>query len=731
MAAGASTVLSSTVVPAIVSAPTNVSTAAGTNAVFTASSSGYPTPAVVWQVSTDAGSTYTDVPGATSATLTIPTTLSLDGGRYRAKFSNSVGFVTSAAATLTVTVPVTVPQVITFPALADTPLDQPAPAITASVDSGLPLTIAAGPASVCTNAGAVLTLVGEGTCTVTVSHPGDATHDPASADRSFTVTAPVVAPQIVTLPVIPDTSVDQSPITLPSVSDAGLPIAYTAGPPTVCSVDGVLLTLIAEGTCTVTATQAGDATHQPASATRSFVVTPKILKLDLVLVAGQSVGGAPVVVEGHGLKPLSPVRIELHSTPILLATVMTDADGSFSTTVNLPAHVAAGSHTVVATGEDPDGQVVTAEEALFVDWSGSVGAAPAVTGYTPISPVRLLDTREGVALSAGGTHQLEIPTTLVPADVTAIAVNVSVAEPQEAGFLTVHPCSSGRPLASALNYAAGETRSNLVVPAMTAGTKLCIYTMSATHVVVDLNGYHQRSADAQLVASNPVRLVDSRTTTSLAAGETVEVQVVGDRRAAAGSSAAALYVAVDGPDAAGFLTVFPCGTVRPWAANLNYEAGETVGNDVLAKIGEGGRVCIYTMSATDLVVDLEGWFVRGSGGGSFRALVPGRFADTRSSTIVEAGQILRLVVTGETGLPAGTSAVSLNVAADRTLGAGFLTVFPCGRERPMTANLNFTDGDTVASHVTAEVGADGGVCIYSSATTHVVVDIEGAYAPIS
>ncbi len=57
---------------------------------------------------------------------------------------------------------------------------------------------------------------------------------------------------------------------------------------------------------------------------------------------------------------------------------------------------------------------------------------------------------------------------------------------------------------------------------------------------------------------------------------------------------------------AGFMTVFPCGTPVPTASNLNYAAGQTIANAVVAKIGDGGRVCVYTSSAAHLMVDVNG-----------------------------------------------------------------------------------------------------------------------------
>ena len=62
------------------------------------------------------------------------------------------------------------------------------------------------------------------------------------------------------------------------------------------------------------------------------------------------------------------------------------------------------------------------------------------------------------------------------------------------------------------------------------------------------------------------------------------------------------------PDAAGFVTVWPCGGQRPTASNLNLAPGRISPNLIMSKIGIGGKVCIYTQSPTHLVADLSGYW---------------------------------------------------------------------------------------------------------------------------
>ncbi|QDZ15310.1 beta strand repeat-containing protein [Humibacter ginsenosidimutans] len=93
--------LTVTAVPVVTQNPSDVNTAlAGTTVTFTAAATGYPTPTVQWQRSTDHGGTYTAISGANDTTLSLPVTLADDGTLVRAVFTNSTGSATTTAATL-------------------------------------------------------------------------------------------------------------------------------------------------------------------------------------------------------------------------------------------------------------------------------------------------------------------------------------------------------------------------------------------------------------------------------------------------------------------------------------------------------------------------------------------------------------------------------------------------------------------------------------------------------
>ncbi len=98
--------------PAITINPSSISVNAGQSASFTAGATGSPTPTLVWQVSTNGGTTYTTIAGATSSTYSIITASAQSGYLYRAVFTNAGGTATTTAAKLLVD---SIPVVTTNP----------------------------------------------------------------------------------------------------------------------------------------------------------------------------------------------------------------------------------------------------------------------------------------------------------------------------------------------------------------------------------------------------------------------------------------------------------------------------------------------------------------------------------------------------------------------------------------------------------------------------------------
>jgi len=132
----------------------------------------------------------------------------------------------------------------------------------------------------------------------------------------------------------------------------------------------------------------------------------------------------------------------------------------------------------------------------------------------------------------------------------------------------------------------------------------------------------------------------------------------------------------------------------------------------------------------------------GAAAGYVPLLAPARVLDSRPAgdTVdgqfertgtLAAGATLTLPVGGRAGVPPTAASVALNVTVTQAQANGFATVFPCGGAVPNSSNLNYVTGDTVPNSVITGLGAAGAVCIYTSAATHLIVDIAGYFADTS
>lgn len=235
----------------------------------------------------------------------------------------------------------------------------------------------------------------------------------------------------------------------------------------------------------------------------------------------------------------------------------------------------------------------------------------------------------------------------------------------------------------------------------------------------------------------------------------IELPVVGSTMTApngqplsipADAAGVSMNVTMVRPAAGGFATVWPCQQSRPEVSSLNARAGEVVANNVIAPISADGTVCFYSSVGTNFLVDVAGWFPGASdpdstAGEPFVGLLPQRLVDTRiglgpRSTPVTAASPLVVPVASlaaqrpdgaDQAVPGDVAAVALNVTIARAAAPGFATVWPCGADRPNASNVNYEAGNPTGNGVVAPVGDDGTVCIYTSETADVLVDLAGYF----
>jgi hypothetical protein len=246
----------------------------------------------------------------------------------------------------------------------------------------------------------------------------------------------------------------------------------------------------------------------------------------------------------------------------------------------------------------------------------------------------------------------------------------------------------------------------------------------------------------------PARIRDTRDPPGIkvgAGGEiTVDVTGIGGVPTT-GVTAVVVNVAVDQPTASSYLTVYPSGQPRPSTTNLNFGAGQTIGNQATVGVGSDGNIRVYNLSGqTHVIIDVAGWYGAPNGGSRYNSLTPKRILDTRNgigapTRMIGSSTSITVDVTDTyaSGVPAsGVTAVVLHVAVDQPTSQSHLTVYPAGAPRPNSSNLNFLAGTTVSNLVIVKVGsagaADGKVNVRNDVgSTHVIFDVVGWYGGAS
>ncbi len=256
------------------------------------------------------------------------------------------------------------------------------------------------------------------------------------------------------------------------------------------------------------------------------------------------------------------------------------------------------------------------------------GYHPSDSQFVATAPERLLETRttepggqkgySGAKPGDGSVITLHVTgtgTAQVPADATAVYLNVTSVNSSAAGWVAAYPCGTNPPNASNVNLVPGVARATLVAVKVGTGGNVCLYSSKSTDLIADLEGYAPSSSP--YVATVPERLLETRTEygqigysgSKPIVGQTIELKVTGAGKTQVPKDAGAVLLNVTATENSpgGYVTVYPCGSPRPLASNVNLTGLDTP-NLVAAKVGDGGRVCIFTSGATHLVADISGYF---------------------------------------------------------------------------------------------------------------------------
>jgi hypothetical protein len=188
----------------------------------------------------------------------------------------------------------------------------------------------------------------------------------------------------------------------------------------------------------------------------------------------------------------------------------------------------------------------------------------------------------------------------------------------------------------------------------------------------------------------------------------------------------------------GFLSLWPAGQPRPLVSTLNSLDGSILANAALVPAGSAGSVDAYVTNDTNLILDIDGYFIPPSpsvGTFQFFPMSPCRVLDTRgpvgpfgapalSSGVPRAFPILA----SPCGVPGSAVAYSFNVTVVPIGPLNFLTTWPTGSPQPVVSTLNSFDGTILANAAIVPAGTGGQVNFISGGNTQLIVDVNGYFA---
>jgi hypothetical protein len=279
------------------------------------------------------------------------------------------------------------------------------------------------------------------------------------------------------------------------------------------------------------------------------------------------------------------------------------------------------------------------------------------------------------------------------------------------------------------------------VPAGSNGA-VSVFATDTTDVILDINGYFVAGNSPSALAFYPLtpcRIADTRNAAGPLGGPGLAAQGTRSfpiQASPCGVPATAQayslnFAAVPNGPTLGFMTAWPAGQSQPLVASLNDPTGTVLANAVVVAAGTGGAVDVYTTNATDLVIDINGYFApQGPGGLSLYTVTPCRVLDSRLpagtppfSTTQDVN-----VTAVPCGVPATAKAFVFNATVVPPGSLGFITMWPQGQSQPLAATLNAYDG-AVTNNMAIVPTTTGSISVFPVNPTHLVLDIFGFFAP--
>jgi len=304
-------------------------------------------------------------------------------------------------------------QTITFAALADRTFGDPAVIVAASASSGLPVTFSA--AGACSVAGSLVTLAAAGACTIVASQAGNADYEPAA--NVSRVLAVARAGQTIAFATLPDRTFGDLPFAVSAAASSGLPVSLTASGN--CTIAAGVLTLGGGGSCTATASQAGNADYEPAAdVARAFGVARAAQTITFAPPPGRTFGDPPFTVTATASSGL-PVSFSGTGNCVLAGDVLT---------------ITGAGSCAVRAAQGGDANYLPASD---VTQAVAIARAAQTITFGPLPSRRLADPPFAVSATASST----LPVTFTARG--ACSVGATMVSVTGAGVCTVTTSQAG------------------------------------------------------------------------------------------------------------------------------------------------------------------------------------------------------------------------------------------------------------------------------------------------
>ena len=367
----------------------------------------------------------------------------------------------------------------------------------------------------------------------------------------------------------------------------------------------------------------------------------------------------------------------------------------------------------------------------------------------PVTPCRLVDTRNGSPIQGGTSQSFLVPQSGgcgIPTSAAAYSLNVTVVPHGPLNYLTIWPDGEIQPYVSTMNSPDGRIKANAaIVPS--GNNSVSVYVTNTTDLILDIDGYFTSpgSSTYQFYTVAPCRVVDTRAGSgfppalgppSLLAQQQREFPILSSTCLSGITNPAAYsfnVTVVPSPagQQLGYLTVWPSNQKQPTVSTLNNPTATVVANAAIVPAAPGGDIDVYAYNSTDLIIDINGYFApAGANGNEFYPATPCRAYDSRNNN----GQPFtgkRVVnIAGSPCAPSASAAAyvfNATVVPDGALG--YLTLWADGATQPVVSTLNAYDG-YVTSNMAIVPNTNGSTDAFAGdGYTQLILDISGSFAP--